>query len=75
MDGPGPAVRDNAQLLQLIALGRTYLVAPQSVADQVGEGVVAVPLIDAPEVSTVIAWPSHSRSRELARFVATALAL
>lgn len=29
-DGPGPAVRDTAQLLQLIALDRTFLVAPES---------------------------------------------
>ncbi len=29
-DGPGPAVRDTAQLLQLVGLGRTHLVAPAS---------------------------------------------
>ena len=74
-DGPGPAVRDTAQLLQLIALGRTYLTAPESARAQVYEGVAAVPLTDAPQVTTVIAWPPHSRSRDLAAFVTTATRL
>jgi DNA-binding transcriptional LysR family regulator len=74
-EGPGPAVRDNAQLLQLIALGRTYLVAPESARAQLGEGVVAVPLVDAPPVSTLIAWPAQSRSPDLAAFVRTAASL
>jgi DNA-binding transcriptional LysR family regulator len=72
LDGPGPAVRDNAQLLQLIALGRTYLTAPDSARHGLGTDVVAVPLKDAPQVSTLIAWPPHSRSLALAAFVATA---
>ena len=74
-DGPGPAVRDHTQLLQLIALGRTYLVAPESARAQLGEGVVAVPLVDAPEVTTLIAWPPQSRSLSLAAFVTTATRL
>ncbi len=74
-DGPGPAVRDSAQLLQLVALGRTYLVAPESVRAQLGGGVVAVPLVDAPKVSTLIAWPAQSRSTDLAAFVSTATSL
>lgn len=71
-DGPGPAIRDVSQLLQLIALGRTYLFAPDSVRAQLGEGVVAVPLVDAPRVTTLIAWAPQSRSRDLAAFVRTA---
>ena len=74
-DGPGPAVRDHTQLLQLIALGRTYLVAPESARARAGEGVVTVPLADAPRVTTVIAWPPQSRSRELALLVGTAMHL
>jgi len=74
-DGPGPAVRDTAQLLQLIELGRTYLTAPASAADHAGAAVAAVPLLDAPEVETVLAWSAQSRSRDVARFVDVATAL
>nr|WP_202387861.1 LysR family transcriptional regulator [Nocardioides flavescens] len=74
-DGPGPAVRDTAQLLQLIELGRTHLTAPASAADHAGSAVAAVPLLDAPEVETVLAWPAHSRSHDVARFVEVATAL
>lgn len=49
-------------LLQLIALGRTYLVAPESAQAQLGEGVAAVPLVDASKVTTLTAWPPQSRS-------------
>ncbi|HYF71842.1 MAG TPA: LysR family transcriptional regulator [Nocardioides sp.] len=74
-DGPGPAVRDTAQLLQLISLGRTYLVAPESVQAQLTGGVTARPIEDAPMVSTLLAWPPQSRSRDLAAFVRTASSL
>jgi LysR family transcriptional regulator, benzoate and cis,cis-muconate-responsive activator of ben and cat genes len=71
-DGPGPAVRDSTQLLQLIALGRAVAVLPESVRGHHGEGLAAVPVPDAPRVTTVIAWPPHSRSRALALLVETA---
>ena len=71
-EGPGPAVRDHTQLLQLIALGRTFLTAPESARSQLHGGVVGVPLLDAPPVTTVIAWPPQSRSLDLAAFVRTA---
>ena len=74
-DGPGPEVRDQAQLLQLVALGRTYAVLPESVRTQLLEGVTTVPVLDAPRVSTVIAWPAHSRSLAVAGLVRTALRL
>lgn len=74
-DGPGPAVRDTAQLLQLISLGRTYLVAPESAQAQLGGGVTTRPIADAPPVSTLLAWPPQSRSLDLAAFVETALDL
>ena len=73
--GPGPAVHDHAQLLQLVSLGRTYLVAPESCRAQLRDDVVAVPVVDAPQVTTVIAWPPHSRSRAVADLVRTALRL
>ena len=75
VEGPGPAVRDQTQLLQLIALGRTYLVAPESARSHLGGGVVAVPLVDAPRVTTLIAWPPQSRSLDLAAFVTAATRL
>jgi DNA-binding transcriptional LysR family regulator len=74
-DGPGPEVRDHTQLLQLIALGRTAAVLPESCLGHLGDGHAAVPVLDAPEVTTVIAWPPHSRSRALAGLVRTATRL
>lgn len=74
-DGPGPEVRDHAQLLQLVQLGRTRTVLPGSVRSQLPEGLVTVPVRDAPRVTTVIAWPPHSRSRAVADLVRTALRL
>ncbi|SCX59588.1 DNA-binding transcriptional regulator, LysR family [Klenkia marina] len=73
--GPGPQVRDHAQLLQLIGLGRTFAVLPDSVRGQLPEGLRAVPVADAPAVTTVIAWPPHSRSLAVAGLVRTALRL
>ncbi|HEY0535083.1 MAG TPA: LysR family transcriptional regulator [Actinoplanes sp.] len=74
-DGRGPAVRDHTQLLQLIALGRAAAVVPESVRGHLHDGLVTVPVPDAPRVTTVIAWPPHSRSRALGLLVATATRL
>jgi DNA-binding transcriptional LysR family regulator len=74
-DGPGPQIHDHAQLLQLIALGRTYAVVPESARDHLPDNVVARPVPDAPEVTTVIAWPPHSRSLALAKLVEVATRL
>jgi len=71
-EGPGPEVHDHTQLLQLIALGRAVAVLPESCRGQLGEGHAVVPVLDAPEVTTVIAWPPHSRSRALADLIRTA---
>ena len=71
-DGPGPEARDTAQLYQLIALGRASAVLPESCRTQLHRDLVAVPVLDAPTVTTVIAWPPHSRSRALAGLVRTA---
>ena len=73
--GPGPEVRDHTQLLQLVALGRTCVVLPGSVAPYLGGGLTTVPVVDAPTVTTVIAWPPHSRSRAVADLVRTATRL
>ncbi|WIM99357.1 LysR family transcriptional regulator [Actinoplanes oblitus] len=74
-DGPGPRVRDQTQLMQLVSLGRACVVIPESARVQLRDGLAAVPVLDAPLVTTVIAWPPHSRSRALAALVRTATRL
>jgi DNA-binding transcriptional LysR family regulator len=71
-DGPGPQVRDHTQLLQLIALGRTMAVLPETVRGQLRDDLVAVPVLDAPEVTTLIAWPPQTRSHPIATLINTA---
>ncbi|WP_431972820.1 LysR family transcriptional regulator [Micromonospora haikouensis] len=74
-DGPGPQVRDQAQLYELIALGRASAVLPESCRVHLRRDIAAVPVSDAPSVTTVIAWPPHSRSKALAMLIRTALGL
>ncbi|HWE87894.1 MAG TPA: LysR family transcriptional regulator [Pseudonocardiaceae bacterium] len=74
-NGPGPPVRDHTQLLQLIALGRASAVLPESVRAHLRDDLAAVPVLDAPTVTTVIAWPPHSRSRAVAGLVRAATRL
>jgi DNA-binding transcriptional LysR family regulator len=73
--GPGPEIRDQTQLAQLIALGRTVAVFPDSARAWLWAEHTAVPLRDAPPVVTHIAWPAHSRSLALAGLVRTATRL
>ena len=70
--GPGPEVHDATQLLQLISLGRAVTVLPESVRSSLHEGLTTVPVLDAPLVTTVIAWPPHSRSLALAGLIQAA---
>jgi DNA-binding transcriptional LysR family regulator len=74
-DGPGPQVRDHTQLTQLIALGRACAIVPESGRTGLHDGLTAVPVPDAPQVTTVIAWPPHSRSTAVAALVRAATAL
>jgi DNA-binding transcriptional LysR family regulator len=62
-------------LLQLIALGRAAAILPESVRGHLHDDLATVPVPDAPAVTTVIAWPPHSRSRALAALVRTATRL
>jgi DNA-binding transcriptional LysR family regulator len=71
-DGPGPRVHDHTQLFQLIALGRAYAFVPESVRAPLRGDHAIVPVLDAPAVTTVIAWPPHSRSQAVADLVRTA---
>ncbi|MER5198708.1 LysR family transcriptional regulator [Streptomyces sp. NPDC002755] len=73
--GPGPEIRDQTQLAQLIALGRTVAVCPDSARAWLWAEHRAVPVTDAPPVVTHIAWPAHSRSLALAGLVRTAARL
>ncbi|GAA5130841.1 LysR family transcriptional regulator [Alloalcanivorax gelatiniphagus] len=74
-DGPGPELRDLTQVLQLVRLGRTALVLPESVRADLRDGLAVVRLTDAPQVTTVIAWPPHSTSVGVAGLVRTAARL
>lgn len=73
--GPGPEIQDQTQLAQLIALGRTVAVFPDSARAWLWSEHTAVPLTDAPPVVTHIAWPAHSRSLALAGLIRTATRL
>ncbi|WP_090047742.1 LysR family transcriptional regulator [Lentzea fradiae] len=72
-EGPGPEVRNQAKLAQLVALGKTLLVIPASSRAWQWPRHVAVPVIDAPDVTTVVAWQPSSRSRTVASFVRKAI--
>ncbi|MDX8051021.1 LysR family transcriptional regulator [Lentzea sp. BCCO 10_0798] len=74
-DGPGPEVRTQSKLAQLVALGRTLLVIPASSRAWQWPEHVAVPVLDAPDVTTVLAWQPGNRSQALASFVRTAATL
>ncbi|WP_329343436.1 LysR family transcriptional regulator [Streptomyces sp. NBC_00663] len=73
--GPGPEIHNQTQLAQLIALGRTVAVVPDSARSWLWAEHTAVPLTDAPSVVTHIVWPAHSRSVTLASLVRTATRL
>jgi LysR family transcriptional regulator, benzoate and cis,cis-muconate-responsive activator of ben and cat genes len=74
-EGPGPEVGSLTQLFQLIALGRTTAVIPESASADLRHDLAAVPVLDAAAVTTVIAWPEHSRSRAVAGLVRAATRL
>ncbi|MFI8231254.1 LysR family transcriptional regulator [Streptomyces sp. NPDC085900] len=74
-DGPGPEVRTQSKLAQLVALGRTLLVIPASSRAWQWPEHVAVPVVDAPSATTVLAWPSGSNSLAVAALVRSAAAL
>lgn len=67
-----PEVDDPATLMQLVALGRLIVVAPESVRDQVRRDLTCVPVLDGTPTTVVLAWAEQTRSRALASFVRTA---
>lgn len=73
-DGPGPEVRTQSKLAQLVALGKTLLVIPASSRAWQWPEHVAVPVIDAPNVTTVLAWlPNGDSLAAVTALVQTAL--
>ena len=74
-EGTGPEVHNLTQLFQLIALGRTTAIMPESVVTNLRRDLTAVPVLDAPPVTTVIAWPPRSRDRAVADLIRVATRL
>ena len=67
--GPGPEVHTQSQLAQLVALGRTLLVIPASSRAWQWPQHVAVPVVDAQAITTVLAWPPSRHSPAVAALV------
>ena len=74
-EGPGAQVKNLTQLFQLIALGRTTAIMPESAATDLRRDLAAVPVLDAAPVTTVIAWPPQSRLRAVADLISVATRL
>lgn len=74
-DGPGPEVRTQSQLAQLVALGKTLLVIPASSRAWQWPEHTAVPVVDAPDVTTVLAWMPHNHSLAIASLLQAAAGL
>ncbi len=68
-EASGPEVRDSAQLMQLVALGRVVAVLPESAGSHARSDVVCVPVLDAPRSTVLLAWPERTRSRAAGAFV------
>lgn len=69
----GPLINDNAQLMQLIALGRTIALLPRSTEHHLRADLTCVPVEDAPTSTLTIAWPEDSRSKSVAALVEAAV--
>lgn len=74
-DGPGPEVHTQSQLAHQVALGQALLVIPTSSRAWQWPEHVAVPVVDAPEITTVIAWPAGRRSQKIRSLIRTASTL
>nr|WP_231134303.1 LysR substrate-binding domain-containing protein [Motilibacter deserti] len=71
--GPGPEVRTQAEIAQLVSLGRALLVIPESSRAWQWPDHVAVPVVDAPLVTTLLAWRGTGRDGRLDGLVAAAV--
>jgi len=68
----GPLIRDTGQVTQLVALGRTVAVLPESARLHLRRDLVTVPILDGNLITLLLAWPEDSHSRALAALVRTA---
>lgn len=75
MTGTGPEVRDAAQLMQLIAIGRVIAVLPESARIGLRGDLVAVYVVDGPISTIAVGWPERSSSRAVAASVRAAIAV
>ncbi|GAA2597036.1 MULTISPECIES: LysR family transcriptional regulator [Streptomyces] len=69
----GPEVADLAEALQMIRLGRTIAVLPNSLAQPLQPDLVYRPVTDAPHNELVLAWSQDDRRRLVASFVTAAV--
>lgn len=74
-EGDGPELHDLTQVLQLVRLGRTAIMVPESARANLRDGLAVVPVSDGVQVETVIAWPPHSTSVGVAGLVDVAARL
>ncbi|QKG23652.1 LysR family transcriptional regulator [Actinomadura verrucosospora] len=72
-DGTGPEVADALQLFHMVTVGRMIGVLPRSLVEPVPDGLVCVPVSDAPPSRLVLAWNERDRRPLVASFAAAAL--
>jgi DNA-binding transcriptional LysR family regulator len=72
-DGTGPEVTDVIQLFHMITMGRMIAVLPRSLVELTPDGLVLIPITDAPPSRLVLAWNEQDRRPLVTSFVAAAL--
>lgn len=70
-----PDATELGHLMQNVALGRAVAVVPESKRATMRADLVAVPVLDAPPTTLLLAWPEGRRSPALAAFVRVAVAV
>lgn len=65
-------VTEAGHLLQLVALGRTIALLPETAGHHLRDDLVGIPVPDAEPTRVLLAWPEGSRSPALAAFVRVA---
>ncbi len=72
---PGrPRVDSIPELMHRVALGETVAVLPRSLTTPLRDDLVGLPVLDAPPITLVLAWPSHSTSPAVAALARAAAA-
>jgi len=69
------AMRSLAELMHLIALGRTVAVLPRVLTRPLRDDLVTVPVTDLPPVGLLLAWPARSTSLPVAALARAAAAV